>query len=84
MAITMFGRRGAFIIKFFTGILLCIIGIFGFDDASILLTYSLFTFIWQRDLEGPCHNEVEELDIARATLALAAAFLVGVALIPLQ
>jgi len=80
----MFGRRGAFIVKFFTGIMLCIIGLVGFDEASILLTYSLYTFIWQRELEAPCRNEVGELDTARAALAIVTALVVVVALVPLK
>lgn len=83
ICVAMFGRRGAFIVKFFTGILLCVTGLLGFDEASILLTYSLYTFIWQRELEAPCRNEVEELDFARAALAIASALLVTVALVPL-
>jgi len=84
IALAMFGRRGAFIVKFFTGILLCTLGILGFDESSVLLTYSLYSFIWQRELEAPARNEVEELDVPRASLAIASALLVTVALVPLQ
>jgi len=84
IAIALFGRRGAFIIKFFTGILLCVAGILEVDESGILLTYSLYTFIWQRELEAPCRNEVEELDFGRAILGIATAVLVGLSLVPLQ
>lgn len=80
----MFGRRGAYIVKSFTASLLCLAGIFGFDESGVLLTYTLFAIIWQRELESPVHNEVEVLDFGRGAFGIAAAVLVALALLPMQ
>jgi membrane-associated protease RseP (regulator of RpoE activity) len=83
ISVSMFGRRGAFVVKLFTTLLLCLAGIFGFDDVNILLTYVLFASIWQRELETPLRNEVDELDFPRGLLGISAAILVGLTLIPM-
>lgn len=79
----MFGRRGTYIVKSFTALILCSVGIFGGDKANILLAYVLFALIWQRELETPARNEVEELDFARGALGIFVSVLVGLALFPL-
>lgn len=79
----MFGRRGAFVVKLFTTVILCVAGLFGLDEANILLLYVLFVTIWQRELETPPRNEVDELDIQRGLLAISASILVGLTLIPM-
>ena len=80
---TMFGRRGAFVVKLFTTLLLCVAGIFGLDENNIFLVYILFATIWQRELETPARNEVDELDFPRGLLGIFAALLVGLTLIPM-
>ena len=52
------------------------------DDSRIFLSYTLFALIWQRDLETPARNEVEELDFVRGAVGLLAALFVGLTLIP--
>jgi hypothetical protein len=84
IAVAMFGRRGAYIVKSFTAVLLCAFGIFGFDESRILLVYVIFAQLWQRELETPVANEVEELDFPRGALGIAAALMVALALIPMQ
>jgi membrane-associated protease RseP (regulator of RpoE activity) len=84
VAVAMFGRRGAYVVKTFTTLLLCISGLFGLDQANILLSYALFATIWQRELETPSRNEADELDFGRGLLGIFAALLVGLALIPMQ
>ena len=79
----MFGRRGAFVVKLFTTLLLCVAGIVGLDDVNIFLTYVLFASIWQRELETPCRNEVDELDFPRGLVGISGAILVGLVLIPM-
>lgn len=79
----LFGRHVAFIINAFTLILLCIAGIFGADNSDVLLIYSLFCVIWQRGLEGPVRNEVQDVDLLRSVVAFAAALVVVLALAPL-
>lgn len=70
-------------VKLFTTLLLCVAGIFGLDDSNILLTYALFTSIWQRELETPMRNEVDELDFMRGFLGISVAIVVGLTLIPM-
>ena len=79
----MFGRRGAYIVKLFTTLLLCITGLIGLDNANFFLTYIFFVAIWQRQLETPARNEVDELDFTRGLLGIGTAILVGLVLIPM-
>lgn len=79
----MFGRRGAYVVTGFTHILLCLVGLFGFDQAGIILIYNLYAVIWQRKLETPSRNEVEELDLGRGAFGIGAALLVALVLTPM-
>lgn len=83
IAVTMFGRRGAFVVKLFTALLLCSAGLFGLDDTNIFLIYAFFVLIWQRELESPTRNEVDELDFPRGLVAIATALAVGLTVIPM-
>jgi len=83
IAVAMFGRRGAFLVKLFTALLLCSAGLFGLDDTNILLLYTFFVLIWQRELESPPRNEVDELDFPRGLAATVVALAVGLTLIPI-
>jgi hypothetical protein len=84
VALTMFGRRGAFVVKSFAGLLLCFAGLIGFDGANIILSYVLFAVLFQRELETPARNEVEELDFVRGALGICMALVVALALFPMQ
>lgn len=79
----MFGRRGAFVVKLFTVLLLCVAGLFGLDDMNIFLVYALYVLVFQRELESPARNEVDELDFPRGLVGIAAALAVGLTLIPM-
>ena len=46
ISVTMFGRRGAFVVKLFTTLLLCVAGIFGLDENNIFLIYILFVLFF--------------------------------------
>ena len=83
ISLAMFGRRGAFVVKLFTTLILCLAGVVGLDDVNILLAYVLFVSIWQRELETPSKNEVDELDFTRGLLGISAAIVVGLVLIPM-
>ena len=83
ISVAMFGRRGAFLVKLCTTLLLLLVGIFGLDEANIFLTYVLFVSIWQRELETPVRNEVDELDFPRGLLGAFSAFLVALVLVPM-
>lgn len=78
----MFGRRGAYLASTFSALLLCVAGLFGADESRILLSYTLLTLLWQRELETPARNEVEELDMVRGGVGILAALFVGLTLCP--
>jgi hypothetical protein len=78
----MFGRRGAFLVKVFTTLLLVAVGIFGFDSEGIFLFYALYTAIWQRELEAPAQDEVTELDFGRGCAGIVTALFVFLTLLP--
>jgi hypothetical protein len=79
----MFGRRGSYIVKTFTAVLLCLIGLIGFDESRVLLLYVFVAQIWQRELETPARNEVDELDFPRGALGIGTALLVALSLVPM-
>lgn len=83
MALTLFGRRGFFLVKILSVLAICAAGLFGLDNSEILLSYALFVVIWQRELESPALNEVDDLSTARALAAFPIAVLVALSLIPL-
>ncbi len=70
-------------VKLFTSLFLCAAGLFGLDESNLFLIYVLFVLIWQRELETPARNEVDELDWSRGLVAIAAALIVGLTLIPM-
>ena len=83
ISLAMFGRRGAFVTKLFTTLLLTVAGLFGLDENNVLLAYVLYTLVWQRSLETPMRNEVDEIDFSRGLVAITGALLVGLVLIPM-
>jgi len=83
ISLSMFGRRGAFVTKLFTTVILCAAGLFGLDNVNLLILYVIFTLTWQRELDSPIRNEVDELDFTRGLLGIISAILVGLILIPM-
>jgi hypothetical protein len=83
IALAMFGRKGTYLVNTFTTILICGLGFFDLDESRILLMYVLFTLVWQRELESPARNEVEELDFPRGVLGIATSLLVALVLVPM-
>jgi len=83
IALSMFGRRGAFVTKLLATLVLVASGLFGLDPMNILLAYVIFTLVWQRELESPIRNEVDELDFPRGLLGITSGILVGLILIPM-
>ena len=48
-----------------------LLDLFFFEDAgNILFFYAIFAILWQRNIEGPVKNEVEELDFGRGAVAI--------------
>merc|ERR1712157_306235 len=83
VSLAMFGRRGAFVTKLFTTAILVLCGLVGLDDMNLLLPYVIFVLVWQRELESPIRNEVDEIDFFRGLLGITSAILVGLILIPM-
>jgi membrane-associated protease RseP (regulator of RpoE activity) len=83
VALAMFGRRGAYLVKTFTAVLLIAMGLFGFDESRILLVYVFIVQVWQRELETPALNEVDELDFPRGALGIVTAMIVALSLVPM-
>ena len=83
ISLAMFGRRGAFVTKLFTTLILVFSGLIGFDNMNILLAYAVFVLVWQRELDSPTRNEVDELDFSRGLLGISTAILVFLVLIPM-
>lgn len=83
ISLSMFGRRGAFVNKLFTTLILVMFGLFGLDDMNVLLAYVVSILVWQRELESPIRNEVDELDFSRGLFGIMVAILVGLILIPM-
>jgi len=83
ISLAMFGRRGAFVVKLFTTLILTASGLFGLDEVNILLAYVVFTLVWQRELESPLRNEVDELSFSRGLVGIVTAVMVGLILIPM-
>lgn len=79
----MFGRRGTYIVKTGAALLAVALGIFGLDESRLLLLYLLFTTVWQRELDSPSLNEVDELDLSRGLVAIGTALVVALTLVPM-
>lgn len=80
----MFGRRGTYVVKAFTTVLLCAAGLLGYDNSGTLLNYAIFALTCQTELEAPARNEVDELDFGRGALGIVVAIVVCLALLPMQ
>lgn len=83
ISMAMFGRRGAHVVSIMTTLLLCAVGLAGLDEERILLVYTLFAMIWQREAESPALNEVDELDFTRGVFGIAVSSLVLLTLLPI-
>ena len=62
--------------------LICIGGLFGLDDSYVMLSYVLFVLFWQRELESPARNEVEEVNFLRGALGISMGLVVALVLLP--
>ena len=58
-------------------------GLFGDDNANLLLVFALYSQIWQRETEIPCKNEVDGIDDFRVVVAFLSFALAGLAIVPL-
>lgn len=83
ITLAMFGRRGAYLIKTFAGIALCFLGLVGLDESRILISYTAFVYLCQRELEAPMLNEVDQVDDGRAVIGFLTGILVTLILLPM-
>ena len=79
----MLGRRGTYLVKSAAALAICIVGVFGFDEARLLIVYLLFVSLAQRELESPVQNEVDNLDEGRALVGILTALVVTLTLLPM-
>uniref|UniRef100_A0A7S2A296 Peptidase M50 domain-containing protein n=1 Tax=Trieres chinensis TaxID=1514140 RepID=A0A7S2A296_TRICV len=79
----LFGRSWSRIVTTFTSLFMVLAGVFGLDDANLLLWYSFYASIWQRETEVPCRNEIDDLSTERGLVSIALFVLVMLTLIPM-
>jgi hypothetical protein len=83
ITLAMFGRRGAYLIKTFAAIALCFLGLVGLDESRLLISYTAFVYLCQRELEAPMLNEVDQVDDGRAVIGFLTGILVTLVLLPM-
>lgn len=83
IALTIFGRGFLRFVRSLTLGLLILAGLFGSDQADLLIVYAIIAQIWMGKPEIPCKNEVDGVDDGRLILALLVSFVVGLAVVPL-
>lgn len=83
MSLSLFGRSVSRVVRSGTIGLIVFASFFGGETVNLLLFYTIYAQIWQRDSEIPCKNEVENVDNVRAVVALATGLLVALSVIPM-
>lgn len=83
ICVSFFGRSFSRVVTGTALVTLVVAGFFGADQANILLSYAIFCQVWQREMEVPCRNEVDELDSGRGFVAIGMSLIVMLTLIPL-
>lgn len=53
------------------------------NEMNVLLFYTIFAQIWQRESDIPCKNEIENVDDVRGIIALVTGLLVALSVIPM-
>ncbi len=80
---SLFGRSISRVVRTTTIGIIVFSSFFGGDPMNILLFYTIFAQIWQRESEIPCKNEIENVDNVRAAVAFITGILVSLAVIPM-
>lgn len=83
IALSIFGRSFLRFARSLTLGLLILAGLFGSDQANLLIVYAIVAQIWMSEPEIPCKNEVDGIDDIRLFIGVSVAVLVGLAVIPL-
>ena len=84
ISLTFFGRSFARVVQGTVLLTLIVTGLFGADQVNIFLCYAIFCQVWQKEMEVPCRNEVDELDSVRGFVAIGISLIVILTLVPLQ
>lgn len=82
MSMSIFGRAGQTVLGSLTWIVILVLSFFQ-DNVDVLIGGWLVYFIVQNDMEIPCRDEVEEVDIPRVFAAIVLWFVAVLALTPL-
>merc|ERR1712165_641970 len=77
VALSLFGRSISRVVRTGTIGLIVISSFFGGDTMNILLFYTIFAQIWQRESEITSKNEIENVDDIRAVVAFVTGLLVA-------
>jgi len=83
ISLAFFGRSFSRVVNGSALTILVVAGLFGADQANILLCYAIYCQFFQKEAEIPCRNEVDELDTTRGFIAIAMAVIVFLTLVPL-
>lgn len=83
VSLALFGRSLSNIVRSITVAGMIAAGLFGDDNANLLLVFALYSQIWQRETEIPCKNEVDGIDDFRVVVAFLSFALAGLAIVPL-
>jgi membrane-associated protease RseP (regulator of RpoE activity) len=83
ISLAFFGRSFSRVVHGSAVLILALSGLFGADQSNILISYALYSQLWQKEPEIPCRNEVDELDAMRGCVAIAMSVFVMLTLIPL-
>ena len=81
---SLFGRSVSRIVRTGTIGIIVFSSFFGGDSVNLLLFYTIYAQIWQRESEIPCKNEIDMIDNVRAAVALGTGILVGLSVIPMM
>jgi len=83
IALSVFGRSLSRVTRTVTIGIIVISSFFVGDALNVLLFYTIYAQIWQRDPEIACKNEVENVNDVRAVIAVFTGLLTALAVIPL-
>jgi hypothetical protein len=82
--LALFGRSVSRVVRTGTIGIIVFCSFFGGDSVNLLLFYTIYAQLWQRECEIPCKNEIENVDNVRAGVALATGLLVALTVIPMM
>jgi hypothetical protein len=82
-SLSLFGRNLINVVRSITVVGMIVAGLFGDDNANLLLFFAAYSQIWQRETEIPCRNEVDGIDDVRVVVGFLTLAVAGLAVVPL-